>query len=584
MDDALAAIWDQKVDHSRIRPFERKLKESDPNPHEAHSCRVLLAANIAQPCFLWLRYDPTSTAPHQLRMRDFARGGDMSVVVERVRERSDAPQATAVTIHWKQQQLLAGESQFSQLMYTIFGNLREEALGQLGGSKPLVPIGQVLPDPINPAEGLSIPSTCLRTLIVNVCFQDTAFRIEHGDDRTSGEGTFLVNLHLDRARVQFTLHNSGPQRILVASQGVTISTTTENPTFRDLRDPQAPTIGEHFVIIDADVQVAKTLSQPGRELCSHAHFQQAVNKLCKQHAFCLDYAIHSRNAAPGPHCIEVSFSDVAIAWPFLGTFDLVQHIVQVYSRCFGVDWIPPNLMPDGQRWMFVNVVMTGGSLFALATDPVDVYYQEYSQPWCPALQAEWSVLRVGYDWASDGERVLLADFEDLSAFIVEDSKHSDGDSKSSSRGSNRVGSVHCLTPCTGSVQWHVVPNLKRALASTGVDTSECDQMISLPDGTGNDHETMCHRHVTLRLNADNVCVQLDTGTTAHISHLLDVVRGIASQPLSRMSKNLDDSFDTGSDSSLAGSAGDLAASSGAYSRSPSGEMLQILTYAFMLLY
>ena len=168
----------------------------------AHS--TTLAIHMQHPALFWASTVTTSpgetsctAASQTITARRFARGGDLLVVLE--------PKAIgsglAMSVHWPWQNVLAGEAQFAQLMYTIFGNLGElgDVTSEATRRKAAV-VSTALP--VLP-RSLALKGEPV-AMVINVCMQRTFFDIEaHATDSVfSGQGPELARMHLSDAHVQ----------------------------------------------------------------------------------------------------------------------------------------------------------------------------------------------------------------------------------------------------------------------------------------------------------------------------------------------------------------------------------------------
>lgn len=165
----------------------------------------------------WLSYDDDAT----VRGRDFAEGGTILVTLE-----SGASTAgRAVTIHWPWQNVLAGETQFAQLMRSIFGNLSEVGFG-VPPVDPVLDVGEPQPPPPQLPCSLRLPASQPVQSAINVVLGRTFFCAEAPHSEAEGDlegcGALLVHMHLANSRVQhrstagallLPLHPSAPNRV-----------------------------------------------------------------------------------------------------------------------------------------------------------------------------------------------------------------------------------------------------------------------------------------------------------------------------------------------------------------------------------
>lgn len=178
-------------------PFQRQAPR-------AAADSTTLAVHMQHPALFWASSagpppdeTPRPASAPGVTARTFARGSDMLIVLE-----PDALTAgVALSVHWPWQNVLAGEAQFAQLMYTMIGNL-----GELGGeasasgrrkSMTAIAAQPALPESLRLADEPD-------SVVINVSMQRTFFDVEGhaADNLLSGQGPELARMRLSDSNVQ----------------------------------------------------------------------------------------------------------------------------------------------------------------------------------------------------------------------------------------------------------------------------------------------------------------------------------------------------------------------------------------------
>ena len=170
----------------------------------------------------------------------------------------------------------------------------------------------------------------------------------------------------------------------------------------------------------------------------------------------LDYVIHVKDGAAGPHAIEVNLSQLKLYWPFLADLKLVMGVVAIFSHFCCIDWAHCNPPSEaGARWMFVNVILRHGELLVVSPSPLPLAADGPRPPgtWLPAVLLQWDTLRIGYDWGGSSETVLLANLDALSASLVTSVDLSLVNRQWNHRHGMAVEKPPLLLPLSGQIRW-----------------------------------------------------------------------------------------------------------------------------------